>query len=154
MVGLEEINERIHYEARLMSDGRYCVCRVEMLGKDLTYSDYETAKAVAENMGISESARISKESMIEVLTEFSGADEMNFTKKGRDNEIMYYARTILCHYMLESGYTMGYIRHWMNKPSFRASIAEERYSTMHGSITYPVFNEMEKVFREKLGLDA
>ena len=152
MVGLDTIDGKPHYEARLMSDGRYGVCRVEWLGEDLTYSDYKTAKAVAENIGISDAARISKESMIQVLTEFDGVDEKCFTKKGRDNEIMYYARTILCHYMLLSGYTMGYIRNWMRKPSFRASITEERYFTMHGNITYPIFNEMEKVFREKLDI--
>lgn len=152
MIGLDKIGGKFHYEARLMEDGRYGVCRVEWLGEDLTYSDYETAKAVAENIGISDAARISKESMIQVLTEFDGVDELCFTQKGRDNEIMYYARTILCHYMLLSGYTMGYIRNWMKKPSFRASITEERYSIMHGNITYPIFNEMEKVFREKLDI--
>lgn len=149
---LPKISGRYTYEARELEDGRFGVCRVEWLGEDLTYSDYEEAKAVAENIGISDSARISKETMMKALDGMDGVSVSKITEAGHDNEKMNYARTIIGHYMLESGYSMTYIASWMKRPSLRRCIIEARYEKMHCNLTYPEFNAMEREFLEKISL--
>lgn len=89
------------------------------------------------------------EKMFSVMAKVARISVSSLRRKGRDNAPTMYARTILCRRLLSEGFSMQELCRYMNRPSLRECIVNERYALMHGNRTCLVFNEIEKEFEKK-----